>query len=255
MRRVCLREEVGSAINADDLRGRVLSTLNAFAVGSDRLGAALWRLKYGGDYKPATRKAAVVIITHKIHGKAGRQPSARLVLIVEQALREWLHDQCPECRGRKYTGTEYGDPKAERIPCPAGCARDKDTGLFAKKSGLFETVQERMLNKVSCQLCGGRGWRTSVLVDATKTTVCRTCEGAGRKRRSPGARALAVGLDRQAFQKGWAAKYEKALEIMRASDKLTGLTVAQAARAIDGSPGMELMPEGEVDQWLREHSR
>jgi hypothetical protein len=246
--KITLREEVGSAINAGDLRGRVLSTLNAFAVGSDRLGEALWRLKYGNDNRQSIRRAAVVIITHQIHGRRGRHPSARLVLLVECALQEWLEDRCPECRGRRFTGTEYGDPKATRENCPS---------CFGKKSvsGIFDSPQERMLNRVSCQRCGGRGWITGMQVDASKTQTCRTCEGMGRIRRSPGSRALAIGIDRVAFQRGWSQRYDRALEIMRASDRVTGRTVASAMRSLHDLPGMELLPEEEVEQWMREHAR
>lgn len=225
-----------------------MTVLNALAVGADRLGEALLRLKYGNDTRQSTKRAAVLIITHQIHGRRGRHPSARLVLVVECALKEWLEDRCPECRGRKFTGTEYGDPKATRENCPS---------CFGKKSvsGIFATPQERMAWRISCQRCGGRGWIVGTQIDASKTQTCRTCDGVGRIRKSAGMRALAVGLDRTAFQKGWSQRYDRALEIMRASDRVAGRTVANAMRSLSETPGMELMPEGEVDQWMLEHAR
>ena len=258
--RPSLREAVGSAINTSNLSGSRASVLNALAAGSDRLGALLWRIKYGNDHKLHTLMAAKTILVARVHANRSRVPSARLMLVVEAALKEWLDDRCRACHGRRYVGSEYGDPKAMRERCPEGCVRDGEagvgggTGLYVK-AGIFATAQERMMNRVTCQACAGKGWKESVRIDASKTTVCRACNGEGRLRASPGRRAVAIGVTRPVYQKQWAAKYERALELMRSVDKMTGKTVANAMRSLDGAPGLDFMDEAEVLAWQSERGR
>lgn len=234
--KLTLREEVGSAINSSDLSGRDTTMLNALAMGADQLGALLWRVKYGGDQRPTTMRELKDLLVPMVHGNRTRAPGPHVVSLVEAALREWLDDSCPECRGRRFVGTEYGDVRDARERCPAGCRRGP-SGTY-RVAGVFETAGERAMNAVSCQRCGGRGWIPGREVDASRTTVCRTCNGTSRLLFGPGERAAAMGVTREEFERRWASKYERALSIMRARDSKAGRTVAKAMHCLDGAPGM-----------------
>lgn len=221
-----IRERVGGAINSKNLRGKTTETLQAFAAGSTRLGSLVWRIRYGRDMSLATRKQIAIIVAHKIQ----RPPSQTLISIADAAIEEWLDDRCPTCRGRKYVGTEYGDIRATREPCPS-CNGKKTS------HGIFDTLQETMLNRVCCQLCAGRGWRESTIVDAVKTQSCPTCDGTGRLGWAELEVADALGIDRKIWSRTWAKHYRRSLAILRDADLETGDGVRRALVSLAGAPG------------------
>lgn len=229
-----LRERVGSAVNASDLRGHTLTTLNAFAVGSTPLGEALWRVKYANDRTMDTRRRAILLLLHEVRPGKGRAPSDLMQVVVEQAFAEWLESACPDCGGRRFTGSEYGHARASREQCVECHGR----GRFSGSMSMFATLQEYKLNQVSCQRCGGKGWLPTTKVDASKTTVCRTCNGRGRVKRSTGARAITCGLTTAEFERYWAKIYDRALNLLRREDRATSRTVSNAMRSLEGAPGL-----------------
>lgn len=121
---------------------------------ADPLGAALWRLKYKGDARMASR--ALALMTDRLranrrwaHQKAGgrtRSPgkrdggnrSARATDIVDRlsfrVLMEWVNDRCTTCHGRGTVGS-FGDTRrcpsckgSTRQP-PQHAARARDLGV------------------------------------------------------------------------------------------------------------------------------
>lgn len=238
--RASLREAVGSAINTDDISGKDAELLNGLAVGATEIGALLWRIKYGDDHRPVTLRAAKAALVRRIHANPRRVPGPLVVDMAELALSEWLADRCTVCHGRRYIGTEYGDQRATRERCPAGCQRTKSTGTFASPgSKLFETTSERFLARLSCQSCAGKGWVPGLTVDASKTRSCPACDGKGRVRMGNGARARVLNIPRQVFEARHLPRYEKALAFLRACDKRTGVTVANAMEWLEGAPGLD----------------
>ena len=236
MNRRPLREELGAAINTSDLSGRATTLLNALAVGTDRLGELLLRVKYGNDRRVTTMWAAKTLLIARVHGVRGRVPGPHIRAIVEQAMAEWLSESCATCRGRGFTGTEYGDPLATRQKCPAGCSPAPKTGTFRLPGALgAETDSERFMARVSCPRCGGRGWIPGMVVDSSKTQSCRACNGVGRLERTDNERAEAIAVSREEYDRKWRAKYQQALDIMAAVDSRAGVGVAHALRTLDGA--------------------
>lgn len=236
MQRKPLREELGAAINTSDLSGRATTILNALAVGTSPLGELLLRIKYGRDRRVTTMREAQLKLVHRVHRTPGRVPSPMIQLIIEQAMTEWLDPACPACRGRKFTGTEYGDVQATRQKCPSGCSREPTTGTFRLPGAMgAETVSERFMARVSCSRCGGRGWIPGTIVDSTKTQSCRECRGLGRLGRTDDARATALAVTPEVYERRWKAKYELALSVMSAVDAMAGTGVARAMRTLEGA--------------------
>lgn len=236
-----VREEVGCAVNSSDLAGRDTTVLNALAMGADELGALLWRAKYGGDRRPVIVAEIREILVARVDRK--RRPSATLVRLVESALGEWLDDGCRDCRGRTFTGTEYGALRDVRVRCPAGCS-PSDTGTYRARITLADprarlwTMMERAQNAVSCQRCGGRGWIPGSEVDASKTTICRSCNGTNVRAEDPARRAAELGVTRAQYERVWAPKYERVLGIMRGRDERAAGTVKRAMHSLKGAPGV-----------------
>lgn len=104
-----VREQLGSAIGASDLRmheteERPIDRIAAAAF-SRALGSRLQRLKYGGDrscFEPAMREL-VLVVRGRVHAKSARVRSEVEPLIerlVVRAMHEWVGDSCERCHGR-----------------------------------------------------------------------------------------------------------------------------------------------------------
>lgn len=112
-----IRELIGTAVRSSDLRmtpteERAIDRVAALA-GTNELGGALLRLKYGldeGSYRQVRSAVA-----RKVAKRASADPGI-LDKLATRVLLEWLDDQCPHCHGR--TWMRRG---ARRMPCrPCG---------------------------------------------------------------------------------------------------------------------------------------
>lgn len=242
MRQRSLREEVGSAINTSDLEGRDETLLIALAWGADKLGALLWRVKYGGDQRPVVMAQLKDALLARLHQNTRRIPGPQMLMLVEHSLREWLDDKCETCRGRKFVGTEYGEADTVNERCPAGCTRRPD-GVYGLVRP-FESASERMLNAICCQSCMGNGVVRKQSVDQSRTRVCPGCNGKGTRRWNPDKLADLMGISLIEFERKWIGRYDRCRDILRGVDRRAGMTIANTMRSVKdyGAPGVERPP-------------
>jgi hypothetical protein len=88
----------GSDLSHDPNCETALDRIGALAF-SDRLGGALWRVKYAND--PGAFRPSIYILAKRM--EPGRNPGKTVKKIAECVLREWLDPICRHCMGRGYT--------------------------------------------------------------------------------------------------------------------------------------------------------
>lgn len=251
MQKPSLKEQVGTAINTSDLSSRphesAVDRIAALGL-SDPLGAALWRLRVGGDLR-ALKPAAVLLARRAREGFAENWKiggAGVLLRVCRQILNEWLQDNCQACKGRGLVGLARGGVKVERKTCQA-C---QGTGYLekpvprlrrAKKDGVFIAGRRVVYDprtievpKAPCQDCAGMGWKF-VQDDkkATKERACKKCKGTGKRDINHAARARVVGVSRVSYHRHWEAKFAAVRQLIRAhyqEEDETVLTVLRGER-------------------------
>lgn len=207
--------------------------LRAFALstaGANRLGEALWTLKYEARDKREAFKVAALLLR-----RALPDPDPRLFGVFERvvnaALTEWLFDQCGKCRGRGRTGAGREIIETKRVPCPtcqgagrlfslsARWARYAGSGAIVGNEIPPATTIER-----GCEPCVGKGFRTLTQKRNSRLRGCVTCHGTGKRLYRDKERALALGLTGHQFSL-WAPVYREALRQLRAIDAETAVRV------------------------------
>lgn len=256
MTRPGLKETVGISVNASDLSSnpnRETAVDRVAALGfSDPLGAALWRLKVGGDL--SAWKPAVMLLAHaarevgvagswKLKGLKDGTP-ALLLRLCEQVLAEWLHTNCERCKGRGLTGLARGGVDTKKKPCvvchgvgrveyvgnlsqqllAAGQAnfkqriwhRNKTSTLKPAVMTLYET--EVPVGTIGCPGCSGRGWNFATEKKNPKERACKTCKGTGQRRINGVERANVVGVTTAAYYRNWAPRFDAVRAIIKRYD-------------------------------------
>ncbi|MGI4856744.1 MAG: hypothetical protein ACRYHA_07435 [Janthinobacterium lividum] len=206
------RELVGASINAhtvcaDPLPDRKV-TLGALAF-SDTLGRLLWRMKYGQDVKRAGLARAAWLLSdhlrhahrfdpsrakrlrklpHSDNSETGAAQGDVIDRLACRALVEWINDRCPQCRGRGTIG---------QAACAVGVSRGTPTGRRKPRPA-----------SPACQLCP-------------------TCRGSEKRRVDHPARARALGLSLDQYQRHWERRFDFALAAL---DRVDGLVADQLKR-------------------------
>jgi hypothetical protein len=133
-----MEERVGHAFGARDLSSnarRVTDTdlIAAFAMTASRVGAACWRVKYGGDVRHAEVRLVVAKVARALTGRF-RRPSRMMILVASEALFEWIQDVCRVCHGRGWVGFSglYGEAKIKPGKAIKSCSVCNGTGALRR---------------------------------------------------------------------------------------------------------------------------
>lgn len=138
-----LRLLIAHALNShdlspSDLRETDVDRLAALAF-ADPLGAALWRIKWGGD-KNSLPRATALLVRNSRHVCSDRTMRHRLCVA---ALNEWLDERCRRCRGRGHLAATATAPVRLCQPCGGtGKARRSDANR-ARGLGLELSVYRK----------------------------------------------------------------------------------------------------------------
>jgi hypothetical protein len=196
------------------------------ATKGDTLAPLLLRLKYVDQHSKETFQKAHLILLRR-HGWSRRKPSETMWAVAMVAIFEWVHDQCPECRGNRPN-------QAVPTPCEAcGQARERDGKIARGVHGNLVNGAHRIEPRPGCVKCGGMG-RIFKEVRAGRGMLCASCGNSGRSHFPPKERHRLVadylatsakvrGRELREFRydafKPWLPKYQRFLDALRAADK------------------------------------
>jgi hypothetical protein len=199
------KKSVISARERGAVRSSQQGVLQAFALstaGKDRMGEAMWTLKYEARDRPKAFRIARALLVHSLE----REASATLYAVCGAALAEWLHEQCSKCHGRGKTGAGREVIEAKRVRC-GGC---HGTGRIFTKGTMSEVERPHAA-------CYGKGWTEKRETKLSRLRGCITCHGTGKRIYRDRERALALQMTGHQFA-AWKGVYNAALRNLRAMD-------------------------------------
>lgn len=233
--RVANRVRPSRNVRAEDAAGALAFAANDRIVegketSGSPLAVLLLRLKYADQYSQALFKRAHRILLER-HGGLATKKSETMSAVAFVALFEWVHDECPECRDRQ-------PPAPRPVVCPAckGMRREEvELGREERdrQGKRLSNVALRVEPTPGCPKCGGRG-STFAKPRKPRGMKCAKCYNSGHLELKRKVRFVMVsghlgdlqetsgrrrdGIDYQSFRVHWLPRYERFLEVLRATD-------------------------------------
>lgn len=223
-------------LRAEDAAGALAFAANDRIVDGEELAGTplsvlLLRLKYADQFSKVLFARAHRILLDRYGGLATKK-SETMEAVAFIALFEWAHDECSSCRGRR-------QGVAPPRPCPA-CPTYRRAEM---ELGREERDRQgrRLTNDAArigpapgCPKCKGRG-RTFRADRKPRGSRCVTCRNTGRLELKRKVRFVMVsghlgdlqetsgrrreGIDYQSFRVHWLPRYERFIEVLRATDR------------------------------------
>lgn len=205
-----LRARAANSEEVRPVRASKRDVLAAFGAGS-RLGQLIYRARWNRERSRHLIETAALLLVHELTKRRKARTSVTMRILALTAIAEYVEGDCPKCNGTGRHGGRQEQWLWSQCPSCRGKGRSRD--------GVECTPTETRIG------CNGVGKIRRPAPEGLQLLTCGTCKGTGKVAVGENRRAANLGVDVEAFRKGWASRYSRALAILARAERETATAI------------------------------